>query len=70
MLTKLGPAALLLFTSSILAAIPQTTNYFGTINGDIPIAMALDTGSFEKITSSYLYTQHGKILYLSGTYER
>jgi Deacetylase PdaC/Protein of unknown function (DUF3298) len=67
MLTRFAPAALLLFATSVCAATPQITHYIGTINGDTPIALTLDSGSFDKITGAYLSTQHGKIRYLAGT---
>lgn len=61
------PAILLLTTAhAALAETPQITNYLGTIDGNLPISMALDTNRQAHVSGTYVYCRYGKPISLAG----
>jgi hypothetical protein len=61
-------AAILMATArTILAEVPQVTNYFGSLDGNLPVSMALDTAQAWHVTGSYVYNRYDKPISLAGS---
>jgi len=49
------------------AELPQVTNYVGSIGENLPVSMSLSSGRQSGVSGSYVYSQYGKPISLSGS---
>jgi hypothetical protein len=66
MLKTLFMATILATASTTSADLPAITNYLGTIDGKLPVSLALDSRDHDRLTGSYVYSQYGEPIDLTG----